>query len=326
MTSRIIIIGNGFDLSHGFKSTYGDFIKYLIEESINYNDEIRNEIINLGYLRSEDSSYENFKSNFEKYRVNSIYWNKLFTNLLFKHLLSHFFEANWVDIEKVYFEILTSEEFSAIEINKDFEFIKKHLEKYLILQEIKFREKDIEIENYRNIFYENNPSKVLFINFNYTSTLNQYVKKSNIKVVNIHGELNSKNNPIIFGYGDDDDSKYKDIINNKDDIYFQNLKRQLYNLSSSYKVIRDFLNFNDNYNIKTDVYTIGHSIGKSDRTLLYEIFENSKVFKIKMFYYKDVNDFKKLNNNMRRIVSDETFNHKVINFPQSQMIPQLIIE
>lgn len=30
--TKLLIIGNGFDISHGLKTTYNDFRKYLIKE------------------------------------------------------------------------------------------------------------------------------------------------------------------------------------------------------------------------------------------------------------------------------------------------------
>ena len=52
----------------------------------------------------------------------------------------------------------------------------------------------------------------LILNFNYTKTAEKlYVKNNNCEVINIHGELNNENNPIIFGYGDELDDDYERI-------------------------------------------------------------------------------------------------------------------
>lgn len=57
MSSRLIILGNGFDLAHGLKTSYGDFIKYIINESINYNEDIRKDLLDVGYLPSDYQSF-----------------------------------------------------------------------------------------------------------------------------------------------------------------------------------------------------------------------------------------------------------------------------
>lgn len=36
--NRLIIIGNGFDLAHGFKTSYNDFIVHLFQEAVNTAD------------------------------------------------------------------------------------------------------------------------------------------------------------------------------------------------------------------------------------------------------------------------------------------------
>ena len=60
---KIVILGNGFDLAHNLETKYEDFIKYIIEQSINYNEDIRKELIDVGELNSEFQSYTYIKEN-----------------------------------------------------------------------------------------------------------------------------------------------------------------------------------------------------------------------------------------------------------------------
>jgi hypothetical protein len=333
MKGKIVILGNGFDLAHGLKTSYSHFIEYLINESIKYNSEIREELIDLGHLFSEDSNFETIKKKFHHLSSASkspVNGKIFFPNNFFKALLGVFFDANWVDIEDYYFRYMKNTK-NIEELNSDFEIIKKHLEKYLVSQQIKKDDDSLFIKDYVDIFKEGKPDSILFLNFNYTSTINLYLKSlsdiQDVRVINIHGELETSNNPIIFGYGDDNHPDYISYIKNTNDSYLRNLKRQQYNLASSYKSLKTYLDsfipslkHNEN---NIEVYCIGHSLSLSDKTLLNEIFENESVNKIKLYYYKDIEGYRSLNNNIARISSSTTLNNKVVNFPESIKTPQI---
>lgn len=64
--NKLIILGNGFDLAHGLKTSYEDFIRDIIEKSINFNEIVRKELIDVGNLANEYQSYEFISQNFEK--------------------------------------------------------------------------------------------------------------------------------------------------------------------------------------------------------------------------------------------------------------------
>ena len=57
------------------------------------------------------------------------------------------------------------------------------------------------------------PNRILLLNFNYTNTARKlYVKSDDCpkcELIHIHGKLDDKNNPIIFGYGDEMHEDYK---------------------------------------------------------------------------------------------------------------------
>mgnify|MGYP002474858298 FL=1 len=53
------------------------------------------------------------------------------------------------------------------------------------------------------------PEEILILTFNYTDTVEQYIQSSSLPLfphvgcIYIHGQLNNKTNPMIFGYGDE---------------------------------------------------------------------------------------------------------------------------
>ena len=111
-------------------------------------------------------------------------------------------------------------------LNEKLQFLSKKLAEYLQTLEAKI-DKNIEL-SYAFKLYDilgiNSKTKgSIILNFNYTNTINNYIDIYNsyskyfpFQLINIHGELNSKTNPIVFGYGDESNDEYK-IIENLDD-------------------------------------------------------------------------------------------------------------
>jgi hypothetical protein len=158
------------------------------------------------------------------------------------------------------------------------------------------------------------PSQTLILNFNYTGTAEKLYSQGDGNVINIHGELNSKTNPMIFGYGDELDDDYKEIEKTNNNDFLDNIKSIHYHNTGNYRRLLEFLQ-NDPY----QVFIMGHSCGNSDRTLLNTIFEHENCISIKPFYhqweggdnYTDMvkNISRNFNNkqNMRDIVVNKEF-------------------
>lgn len=125
------------------------------------------------------------------------------------------------------------------------------------------------------------PDRILFLNFNYTANAERYFSKQKGFDFNyIHGKLGNADS-IIFGYGDELDKDYNDILNLNDNEYLCNMKSTKYLESSNY---RDMLSFIES--APYQVYIMGHSCGNSDRTLLNTLFEHRNCVTIKPFYYE----------------------------------------
>lgn len=135
------------------------------------------------------------------------------------------------------------------------------------------------------------PEKTLFLNFNYTNTITDYIKEIkgnnknyldyNISEIHIHGELNNPENPIIFGFGDDVDKKYQEFEDLNDNRYLENFKSIAYLQTDNYKKLLEFID-SEEY----QVFIFGHFCGISDRTMLNTIFEHDNCKSIKPFYHK----------------------------------------
>lgn len=130
----------------------------------------------------------------------------------------------------------------------------------------------------------------IFLNFNYTNTIEKYRNQSPVNVeekhdpihVQIHGRLEDSASGIIFGYGDELDSSYKELEDKNDNRYLIYSKSLRYLYKNNYQKLLDFLEQN-----KYQVYIWGHSCATSDRVLLQTIFEHENCVSIKPFYYQD---------------------------------------
>lgn len=251
--------------------------------------------------------------------------------------------TNWVDIEAIYYKILT-DNLGQVEtvkkLNKDLNILKKELEEYLntldythisenensyLFTEQFFsgiaNEEILEVKQEDSITQANS----YFLNFNYTNTLNILLERFkdsygiNYQINHIHGKLNSKEEKIIFGFGDEMDKDYKKIEELNDNIQFENIKSFQYFRSANYRNLMRFLNSNE-----YQVYIYGHSCGLSDRVMLNEIFENENCKSIRIFYYKNENDF--INKTMevsRHFKNNNSMRKKIVNFNPKDIIPQL---
>ena len=123
-------------------------------------------------------------------------------------------------------------------------------------------EKNIELLKTLKVYLENN--------MNYSATAEKlYVKNNNCEVINIHGELNNENNPIIFGYGDELDDDYERIERLQNNDFLENIKSIRYHKTRNYRSLLEFVALGP-----YQVFVMGHSCGNSDRTLLNTLFEH----------------------------------------------------
>lgn len=139
------------------------------------------------------------------------------------------------------------------------------------------------------------PNEILFLDFNYTNTTEQY-RKSDTDIIHIHGELNNPKNPMIFGYGDEIGEDYKKIEDLEENELLKNVKSIRYQDTNNYQKLMEFIE-SDYY----QVFVMGHSCGNSDRTLLNTLFEHDNCVSIKPFYYIDEKGFDNYSDIVRNI-------------------------
>ncbi|MBK9736891.1 MAG: hypothetical protein IPO92_18810 [Saprospiraceae bacterium] len=156
----------------------------------------------------------------------------------------------------------------------------------------------------------------MMLNFNYTATTEMY-KRPGSDVIHIHGELNKKENPIIFGYGDERDETYDVLEKANIPEVFTHIKSFDYFKTDNYSRLLAFLES------EFDVYIMGHSCGLSDRTLLSTIFEHKNCRFIKIFYHNNEENYRKTTYEISRHFTDKAeMRKKVLDITKCKPMPQ----
>ncbi|PQJ73056.1 AbiH family protein [Polaribacter butkevichii] len=155
--NRIILIGNGFDLAHGLKTSYNNFID---DYWLNTIEEIKktgggrvfeNKEIIIENCPSDNFIKEKTLNDLEK-GLNTFGSEIRFKNSFLKQITNKSSLNNWVDIENEYYILLkksyqdessNSNKLNITKLNFDFNQIKKLLKDYLIkIEHNFFKEKD----------------------------------------------------------------------------------------------------------------------------------------------------------------------------------------
>ena len=142
--NRIVLIGNGFDLAHGLKTSYADFINW-------YWEQLMNKILFSLYGLDESDGLcsiriTNYHIPKNTYLNGLDYINALENNpnisfskgVLIQEIMKDFENSNWVDIESVYYRLLCESmkenpRITHKELNKQLDVLTQKLYEYLIL-------------------------------------------------------------------------------------------------------------------------------------------------------------------------------------------------
>lgn len=165
------------------------------------------------------------------------------------------------------------------------------------------------------------PSNIMLLNFNYTRVGDIYGTKKVSTVNHIHGDLNNPES-IIFGYGDELDDDYNELLKQTDKESLKNIKSIKYLESSNYRNLLRFIE-----SAPYQVYIMGHSCGNSDRTLLNTLFEHKNCVSIKPFYYQKEdgsdNYMEIVQNICRNFTDMKLMRDRVVNKTFCEPLPQV---
>lgn len=169
------------------------------------------------------------------------------------------------------------------------------------------------------------PKNIMMLNFNYTHTAQIYKKTDDsFEEIHIHGDIDDKEH-VIFGYGDEMHSDFEKLKEREDGESLRYVKSIRYLEATNYKKVLRFVE-----SAPFQVVIMGHSCGRSDRTLLHTIFEHGNCASIKLCYYRkeDGSDdyLEKIQNISRNFVSMEDMRDVVVPKPQCKPLVHDVIE
>lgn len=272
--------------------------------------------------------------------------SEFFGNALLKSI------DNWVDFESLYYDHLLEilkmnlpHDGKINELNHEFSILQEELEEYLKNQNFNDTTNNLDFHwaiqgllQCENLSYPDVTSNkkllsgnLCILNFNYTNTIDQYLKRMNVEytLINIHGELATNENPIIFGYGDYHHEEYTKLENANRSGFMLKLKAMHYPKTYNRQRLLQFLETgktgmkSSDYK-KYEVLILGHSCGLSDRNLLRTIFEHMNCSKIHIAYHEEANDhFLKTIELSRHFQKKEEMLDRIEPFNEKLKIPQL---
>lgn len=385
--NRIFLIGNGFDLAHGMATSFDDFVKDLIRNRIDHQDNVQRRILNISIPKDNHGHFviNSKRINFEQEirlilrdivalcntelidRMVYAYQTPVpknsiirFSNALFEEIIYNLSINNWVEFEHNYYKKLlrivkahSSNEITLCRLiyglNDNFSDIKLEFTDY-IGKTMKVA-KRVKSDSFQSLFLESRirgrnklhgaveKHKVednLILNFNYTDTILRYSmpqftnsdnELEQAEIINIHGEVNNPNNPIIFGYGDEMEENYSIIEAFNNDRIQEHFKSVHYSRTDNYHKLEGFLGLGDFW-----VVVMGHSCGISDRVLLQEIFQSVNCKGITIHHYPGIDNdsgerhHREIFTHISRCFSLEhksKVRSKVIPFRESNRCPQV---
>lgn len=329
--NKLIVIGNGFDLAHGFKTSYTDFMFDLVMQDLKLvgeelarsqpstrfvktNEEFRFKM-NPRTISSSDfnEKYEELKIRSESDEIDKIKELKVFIdqyqdefsmemshNHLFQFLFSDLTLQNWVDIEEAYYKQ-----------------VKKRVKGVHLSPETKINKSGIEQVNKGLHFLTNKLHDFLLKSTDFQSENTHYVTGMEKLFVSGNAE---KIIILNFNYTNTFERYFQkgthyEIVNihgtlanslnpiifgvgdENHSIYPNIVEANVDELLVNVKSLK-YLETNNYINLKAellkpfDVEIIGHSCGISDRTLLKEIYNKKECQKISIYHHKGLDSYR----------------------------------
>ncbi len=337
--NRVIIIGNGFDLSHGLKTSYPDFLKYYlkrsVQESFNQPKGVNNPLFSLQALATDPdiNKIDELDELFERLSNKNLF--RLRPTVLFNAIRSSIEKDRWVDFESLYYKKLVEiandkRNTNLWQLNNSFSHLSSEISNYISQSIMKELDNLKLLVPYQSLFnsglvMSQNQSveidETLIINFNYTNTINLYKLPTKSQVVNIHGQVNNEDDPIILGYGDTKDQYFDFLKNHGEDEYTKFLKSYHYHFKPQRQLISAFQNNNLQYHV--DI--VGHSCGRSDAALLNKLLEHDKCKSISLYHYKNMDHARILRNSIARLFNNNDLLEERLNpFSEEYKCPNYI--
>lgn len=270
---NLFVIGNGFDLAHGLKTSYGNFRDYLEEED-------------WGYLEALENMY-GFCIDSKKEWVKEYLWKDFETNL------SNIDEARIIDGGE-YMDLGLEGGDIGVEDTLD----EYWQEQYGFIERLNgfvmswIKQIDIDTSRKTDIIDEDTEDK--FMSFNYTLLLEKVYEIEDYNILHIHGSVEKNDTSPIIGHGNKEKITEMKQIAEEAREEFDEKKCSIYGAVANYyentlKDVQDFIKCNSSFFSDLDdvneIFVIGHSLGDVDMPYFGKIRDNVSNDTIWNVYY-----------------------------------------
>lgn len=261
--SNLYVVGNGFDLFHGLKTSYADFNEHLnsTKRDFGYTAEF------FEFSVDEEGLWKDFENDLSSFDVDG-----------------YFDYHNEVDVTREDFrpsQVYGLED----ELTNQSEYLVSSIQEAFIEW---IGSVEINTEYRINAF---TPSDV-FLSFNYTPTLQAVYSIDNDKIFHIHGAV-SESTELIFGHGltitrqpelDENGDSLRTMFTDAEG----NANKPLAQLQKPvHELISQHEQFFDNLNGLQNIFVLGHSLGDVDLPYFELIRQNSPDAAWKVSFYAD---------------------------------------
>lgn len=284
---KLFIIGNGFDCyGHGMKTKYSDFKEYLINRFPDYDEDFD------GLLESRT-----MPDGEEEYDMDAVVgsivrllnncsgkdWGILEACLGDLYIENIQYDNEW-NFDEIDFEDDNTDEWETANNNED--LAKNITGAYAIIREL-FEDwvfSQLGSMNYvkiKKLFLRPSFLNSVFLNFNYTKTLEKLYGISPDRVCHIHGDAENKSSTIYFGHGDNNvKSEVPSYLGTEDS--FDWLKE--YMKKDTKKAIENNQDFFSKIKDIRKIYTYGFSFSQVDMIYMKEIANAVDLANIKWYF------------------------------------------
>lgn len=272
---NLFIIGNGFDLAHGLPTRYWDFRVFLKEH---YGI----------FLKDFEEKYYLWGEELKELLWNDIEFN--LANLEEDMLFEQMYQSTNLGLESGNIGI---EDTLRYYFRDEFKYIEK-LTTYLKywIEEVN---QELDALNKRTSFIQES-NQDIFINFNYTTTLENVYDIPKKKVLHIHGVVDSETD-LVLGHSNSDrityfSEKYREFQNQFDEQSAPIYSALAEYCSKTYKDVNKYIYqlFSLNFDSIEKVMIIGHSLSTVDLPYFKEIKERiGEEVEWNIYYYSEKN-------------------------------------
>lgn len=271
--NNLYIIGNGFDIHHGFQTQYSHFKQYLQKN----NNKIYS-IVNQYIFHEDDELWSDFEN-----RLSNINKEEILDDLT-DYIPSASSDEYFSDIGAFENEVEKITTTLSYELYKQFEQFITAATNQNIKQ--------------HNLLSLNSNS--IYLSFNYSKTLEKHYNIDSSNILYLHGKISDSENHIILGHGikptklqiqeevpkdlsDEELEQWQEHMNDQFDLSYQLGITKIneyfsYSFKNTTQIIHKHLNFFSFLKLIQNIYILGHSLSDIDIPYFQKIYKSTNEY------------------------------------------------